>query len=85
MAGYATLIIRALATLEGVGLRASSSFSLKLLEAKSLHFIFPIGLSICFRSNKAFPFARLGSETFPYIARRLLTDDSLRIREAHAV
>ncbi|CAK9010824.1 unnamed protein product [Durusdinium trenchii] len=49
--GYATLIIRALATLEGVGLRASSSFSLK-------------------------------SETFPYIARRLLTDDSLRIREA---
>lgn len=49
--GYATLIIRALATLEGVGLKASSNFSLK-------------------------------SETFPYIARRLLTDDSLRIREA---
>ncbi|CAE8678345.1 unnamed protein product [Polarella glacialis] len=49
--GYATLIIRCLATLEGVGMKATSKFS-------------------------------LASETFPYIARRLLTDDSLRIREA---
>jgi aarF domain-containing kinase len=49
--GYATLIIRALATLEGVGMRANNSFS-------------------------------LASETFPYIARRLLTDDSQRIRQA---
>jgi len=49
--GYATLIIRALATLEGVGLKTNEKFS-------------------------------LSSETFPYIARRLLTDDSLRIREA---
>ncbi len=32
--GYATLIIRALATLEGVGLKASSNFSLKCLGAK---------------------------------------------------
>mmetsp|Transcript_10552 Transcript_10552/g.24511 ORF Transcript_10552/g.24511 Transcript_10552/m.24511 type:complete len:865 (+) Transcript_10552:38-2632(+) len=49
--GYATLIIRALATLEGVGLRANNNFS-------------------------------LSSETFPYIARRLLTDDGDRIRKA---
>lgn len=48
---YATLIIRALATIEGVGLRASSQFSII-------------------------------KECFPYVARRLLTDDSLRIREA---
>ncbi|CAE7571505.1 unnamed protein product [Symbiodinium microadriaticum] len=48
---YATLIIRALATLEGVGLRANKDFS-------------------------------LSSETFPYIARRLLTDDGDRIRKA---
>eukprot|EP00438_Fugacium_kawagutii_P010578 Skav233131 [mRNA] locus=scaffold792:160331:167624:+ [translate_table: standard] len=33
--GYATLIIRALATLEGVGLKASSSFSLKYLGRKA--------------------------------------------------
>jgi aarF domain-containing kinase len=49
--GYTTLIIRALATLEGIGLRADENFSLT-------------------------------QELFPYIARRLLTDDSLRIREA---
>lgn len=49
--GYMTLIIRALATLEGVGLRTNESFALT-------------------------------KELFPYIARRLLTDDSLRIREA---
>lgn len=49
--GYTTLIIRALATLEGVGLRTNDSFSLT-------------------------------KELFPYIARRLLTDDSFRIREA---
>jgi len=51
--GYATLIIRALATLEGVGLKSSDGGSFSL-----------------------------AAETFPYIARRLLTDDSLRIREA---
>lgn len=49
--GYTTLIIRALATLEGVGMKVNNNFS-------------------------------LNSELFPYIARRLLTDDSLRIREA---
>ncbi|CAK0859688.1 unnamed protein product [Prorocentrum cordatum] len=49
--GYTTLIIRALATLEGVGMSVNNNFS-------------------------------LNSELFPYIARRLLTDDSLRIREA---
>jgi len=48
---YATLIIRALATLEGVGLQSNAGFS-------------------------------IGQETFPYVARRLLTDDSLRIRSA---
>jgi len=48
---YATLIIRALATLEGVGLQTNEGFS-------------------------------IGQETFPYVARRLLTDDRLRIRSA---
>jgi len=49
--GYATLIIRALATLEGVGLQSNAKFS-------------------------------IAEETFPYVARRLLTDDSFRIRSA---
>mmetsp|Transcript_124168 Transcript_124168/g.386673 ORF Transcript_124168/g.386673 Transcript_124168/m.386673 type:complete len:456 (+) Transcript_124168:1080-2447(+) len=49
--GYMTLILRAFATLEGVGLRSDGGFSII-------------------------------KECFPYVARRLLTDDSLRIREA---
>jgi len=49
--GYMTLILRAFATLEGVGLRSDGSFSII-------------------------------KECFPYVARRLLTDDSLRIRDA---
>mmetsp|Transcript_81173 Transcript_81173/g.210878 ORF Transcript_81173/g.210878 Transcript_81173/m.210878 type:complete len:973 (+) Transcript_81173:131-3049(+) len=49
--GYMTLILRAFATLEGVGLRTDKQFSII-------------------------------KECFPYVARRLLTDDSLRIREA---
>jgi len=49
--GYMTLILRAFATLEGVGLRNDKSFSIV-------------------------------KECFPYVARRLLTDDSNRIREA---
>lgn len=48
---YMTLVIRALATLEGLGLQTNDKFS-------------------------------LSKELFPYVARRLLTDDGLRIREA---
>mmetsp|Transcript_11633 Transcript_11633/g.24554 ORF Transcript_11633/g.24554 Transcript_11633/m.24554 type:complete len:962 (-) Transcript_11633:116-3001(-) len=49
--GYFTLILRAFSTLEGLGLRVDSDFSIV-------------------------------QECFPYIARRLITDDSFRIREA---
>merc|ERR1719277_1374736 len=49
--GYFTLILRAFSTLEGLGLRVDTDFSIV-------------------------------QECFPYIARRLITDDSFRIREA---
>lgn len=49
--GYMTLIIRAFATLEGVGLKTDGQFNMI-------------------------------KECFPYVARRLLTDDSLRIRDS---
>eukprot|EP00931_Biecheleriopsis_adriatica_P056053 TRINITY_DN33223_c0_g1_i1.p1 TRINITY_DN33223_c0_g1~~TRINITY_DN33223_c0_g1_i1.p1 ORF type:complete len:929 (-),score=231.58 TRINITY_DN33223_c0_g1_i1:7-2793(-) len=48
---YFTLILRAFATLEGLGLKTSENFAIV-------------------------------KECFPYIARRLITDDSFRMREA---